>query len=119
MDLMKRDIQIIRNNLNCNAVRIFGCEIDRLMECTKIALDSGLQAWVSPRLIDADEEETFEIRTRSGAGFVERKNDHCTSGSFRRRHFLHVESRGRILARELQLQTHDRQSREGRILRGD
>lgn len=57
--LMDLHMNVIKNKLNCNAVRIFGEDIDRLIECSKIAMVYGLQVWFSPRLINGSEAETI------------------------------------------------------------
>ncbi|WP_322770356.1 hypothetical protein [Frankia sp. Cr1] len=54
-----RELQIIKNDLNCNAVRICGQDIDRLMITGKDALDQGLEVWLSPELWDHNPEDTL------------------------------------------------------------
>lgn len=58
--IMKRELNIIKNKLNCNAVRIYGEDIRKLVECSKIALSYGLQVWFSPRLINGSEYGTLD-----------------------------------------------------------
>ena len=43
------ELEIIKNDLHCNAVRICGLAIDRLMAATEDALKQGLEVWLSPR----------------------------------------------------------------------
>ncbi len=56
-EIMQRELRVIKKDLNCNAVRIYGEDIKRLIECSKIALNFGLQVWLSPRLINGSENE--------------------------------------------------------------
>ncbi|MCK4352296.1 hypothetical protein KAW65_02695 [candidate division WOR-3 bacterium] len=58
---MQKEIKIIKNELNCNAVRIYGDRINRLMSCSKIAIDNNLEVWISPRFVDRTEEETLKL----------------------------------------------------------
>jgi hypothetical protein len=56
---LESDFYAIKNDLNCNAVRIYGKRIDRLSRAAEVALKHGLNVWLSPRLIDADAAETL------------------------------------------------------------
>jgi len=58
-ELVKKNLYEIKNGLKCNAVRIYGEDISKLIECSKIALGYGLQVWFSPRLIDGTKEATL------------------------------------------------------------
>jgi hypothetical protein len=53
------DMRAIKNDLHCNAVRIFGKDIGRLMMASTAALENGLNIWLSPRLINGAIEETY------------------------------------------------------------
>jgi len=55
-----RELAIIKNDLHCNAVRICGQDLDRLMIAGKDALDQGLEVWLSPELWDHSPKETLE-----------------------------------------------------------
>jgi len=48
----RRELQIIRDDLACNAVRICGQDLGRLIAAGGHALDCGLQVWLSPELWD-------------------------------------------------------------------
>jgi hypothetical protein len=48
----RRELQIIRDDLVCNAVRICGQDLGRLIAAGGHALDCGLQVWLSPELWD-------------------------------------------------------------------
>ena len=54
-----RELQIIKAGLHCNAVRICGQDLDRLVIAGKEALDQGLEVWLSPELWDHSPEETL------------------------------------------------------------
>jgi hypothetical protein len=57
--IVKREMEIIKNDLHCNAVRISGQEISRLVMASEFAIQQGLEVWFSPAYIDADEQETL------------------------------------------------------------
>jgi hypothetical protein len=52
-DIMKKEIDIIKNDLHCNAIRLGGGDIGRLEETARYALGQGLAVWFSPLLVDA------------------------------------------------------------------
>jgi hypothetical protein len=54
-----RELSIIQQDLHCNAVRISGREIERLMLAAEDALKQGLEVWLSPLLYDQSEQETL------------------------------------------------------------
>jgi hypothetical protein len=56
----RRELQIIRDDLYCNAVRICGQDLSRLMAAGRHALDRGLQVWLSPELWDHSPNETLD-----------------------------------------------------------
>jgi hypothetical protein len=57
---MHRELGIIKNDLHCNAVRICGEDIDRLVTAGRDALEQGLEVWVSPELWDNSPEDTLD-----------------------------------------------------------
>lgn len=57
--VMQREIEIIKNDLHCTAIRISGQEIERLTLAANYALRQGLEVWISPALVDATEQETL------------------------------------------------------------
>lgn len=59
-DKMNEEIRVIKNELHCNAVRIYGRDIDKLFLCAKTAIDHGLMVWLSPRRINSTPEETLQ-----------------------------------------------------------
>ncbi|MHB8596200.1 MAG: hypothetical protein ACYDER_05240 [Ktedonobacteraceae bacterium] len=55
--IVQREIEIIKNDLHCNAIRISGQEIARLTLAAEYALRQGLEVWFSPTWVDANEQE--------------------------------------------------------------
>ena len=56
----RRELQIIRDDLHCNAVRLQGTDITRLITAASDALElGGLQVWLSPELFEHSREETL------------------------------------------------------------
>ncbi|WP_165423906.1 hypothetical protein [Ktedonosporobacter rubrisoli] len=47
-EIVRRELQIIRDDLHCTAVRLFGDELDRLEFAARHAADLGLEVWFSP-----------------------------------------------------------------------
>jgi hypothetical protein len=56
---VRRELQIIRDDLHCNAVKICGRDLDRLVAATGDALRLGLEVWFSPELWDRPPEKTL------------------------------------------------------------
>lgn len=60
MKTVHRELEIIKNDLHCNAVRICGLDIDRLVTTAEDALKQGLEVWLSPEMWDMSQSETHE-----------------------------------------------------------
>ena len=58
--VVHRELEIIKNDLHCNAVRICGLAIDRLMAAAEDALKLGLEVWLSPEMWDKSQRETLD-----------------------------------------------------------
>jgi hypothetical protein len=56
----RRELQIIRDDLHCNAVRICGQDPGRLIAAGRHALDLGLEVWLSPELWDHSPGQTLD-----------------------------------------------------------
>ncbi len=56
---VRRELQIIRDDLHCNAVKICGRDLDRLVAASEDALRLGLEVWFSPELWDKRPEPTL------------------------------------------------------------
>jgi hypothetical protein len=63
--VVHRELEIIKNDLHCNAVRICGLDIDRLMLASEDALTRGLEVWLSPEMWDRSQDETIEYIKRA------------------------------------------------------
>ena len=63
--VVHRELEIIKRDLHCNAVKIQGYEIDRLMTAAEDALKQGLEVWLAPELFDKSQEETFEYTVKA------------------------------------------------------
>lgn len=57
--VMRREIDILKNELHCNAVRVCGGDLERLRATAEYALAQGLTVWLSPLLMEATASETL------------------------------------------------------------
>lgn len=67
----RREMEIIRRDLHCTAVRVVARDIDRLQLATEAALEAGLDVWFSPTVWDQGPDETV-ARTVLAARAAER-----------------------------------------------
>jgi hypothetical protein len=56
---VKREIEIIKRDLHCNAIRLNGKDIERLTFAAECAIDQGLQVWFLPKYVDANVQDTL------------------------------------------------------------
>jgi len=63
----QRELEIIKNDLHCNAVRICGLDIQRLSTAAGLALELGLEVWLSPEMWDKSQPETLAYITKAAA----------------------------------------------------
>lgn len=56
-DLMQQEIRVIRTDLHCNTISIYGSDIDRMICAAETALDCGLYVWLQPRLINSSPQQ--------------------------------------------------------------
>ena len=63
--IVHRELGIIREDLHCNAVRICGLDIDRLVTASEDALSQGLEVWLSPEMWDKSQDETVAYIERA------------------------------------------------------
>jgi hypothetical protein len=75
--IVHRELEIIKNDLHCNAVRICGLAIDRLMTAAEDALKQGLEVWLSPEMWDKSQEETLDYLEKAATAF-EKLREHWT-----------------------------------------
>ena len=62
---VKRELQIIREDLHCTAVRISGQDFDRLTLASRYALEQGLEVWFYPIKWDRSAADTLAYLTRA------------------------------------------------------
>ncbi|NBE97085.1 hypothetical protein FE391_25190 [Nonomuraea sp. KC401] len=60
-DVVRRELEIIRDDLHCTAVRVIGGDPERLELATTYAADLGLEAWFSPYPLELTAEETLSL----------------------------------------------------------
>ncbi len=65
--VVHRELEIIKNDLHCNAVRICGEEIERVMAAGEEALQQGLEVWLSPELFERSQAETLDYIVEAAA----------------------------------------------------
>jgi hypothetical protein len=65
--MVHRELEIIKNDLHCNAVRICGLDINRLMMAAEDALNQGFEVWLSPEMWDKSQEETLDYLVKTAA----------------------------------------------------
>jgi hypothetical protein len=58
--LMRRELDIIRTDLHCNAVRICGRDPGRVLGAAEYALGQGLEVWLSPERWNAPPRRTLD-----------------------------------------------------------
>ncbi|HTE00994.1 MAG TPA: hypothetical protein VK668_17000 [Mucilaginibacter sp.] len=58
--IIKKEIEIIKNDLHCDSIRISGYDINRLSKASEFALQQGLQVWFSPSYLDATREDVIK-----------------------------------------------------------
>jgi hypothetical protein len=61
--VVRRELQIIKQDLGCSAVRIFGESPERLRVAAEYALEAGLGVWLSPDLYNAGRREWLDYLT--------------------------------------------------------
>lgn len=59
-DIIIHELEIIKEDLHCNVVKICGRDVKRLMKASEFALKIGLEVWISPELWDKNPEDTIE-----------------------------------------------------------
>jgi hypothetical protein len=65
IQVIHRELEIIKNDLHCNAVKIQGFDIDRLMTTAEYALEQGLEVWFAPEMFEKSQQETFEYTVKA------------------------------------------------------
>jgi len=62
---VRRELQIIKEDLHCNAVRISGLDLGRLSLAARTAMEYGLEVWFYPALWDRPPDETILYLTKA------------------------------------------------------
>ncbi len=52
LGLVRDELKSISEELNCNAVCLYGTDLQRLSDASEIAMEFGLSVWLQPRIID-------------------------------------------------------------------
>ena len=58
---MIRDLDIIKDKLNCNAIRIDGENLNKLVLCSRLCFERNLTVLFSPRFIDKTKNQTLNL----------------------------------------------------------
>src|ERR1035438_2152024 len=58
MSVVRRELEIVRDDLHANAVRIVGSDLGPMTVVAEVALGLGLEVWFSPALFEYSLEET-------------------------------------------------------------
>lgn len=58
LSVVRRELEIIRDDLHANAVRIGGSDVERMTAATEIALELGFEAWFFPSFLEYEAPET-------------------------------------------------------------
>jgi hypothetical protein len=66
-DTVRREMDVIRNELRCDAVRITGGHRDRLETAARLAAEAGLEVWYCPFTNDLTRDELLDFLTDSAA----------------------------------------------------
>jgi hypothetical protein len=59
-DVVRQELLVIRDQLHCDSVNLFGSDSGRLIRGAQLALELGLETWIQPRVIEAGADETLE-----------------------------------------------------------
>lgn len=63
LEVVKRELRIIRDDLHCDAVRITGGNAERLAQAATFAADLGLEVWFSPYPLELTTDEMLVLLT--------------------------------------------------------
>jgi len=64
---MHREIEIIKNDLHCNSIKIQGFDIDRVVAAAEDSLQQGLEVWLAPEMFEESQDKTFEYSVKAAA----------------------------------------------------
>lgn len=63
---MRKDIQVIKNDLHAGSVSVFGDGVDRLKATSSEAAEQGLHVWLQPRLADVSHQDILDHLAETG-----------------------------------------------------
>lgn len=63
--IVRRELEIIKADLHCNAVRICGRDVGRLATASEYALQQGLEVWFSPELWNQSPARTLDYTAQA------------------------------------------------------
>jgi membrane protease YdiL (CAAX protease family) len=75
-EVVDREMRVIREDLHCTAVTVFGEDPGRLEEAARLALGRGLYVWVQPRMVDAVPRELTANLDRVAEAAERLRRDH-------------------------------------------
>ena len=76
MAVVRRELEIIRDDLHATAVRIVGSEVDRLSAVASVTLELGLEVWFSPAYFEYSADETTSRLVGAASAAVSLAADH-------------------------------------------
>jgi hypothetical protein len=65
--IVHRELEIIKDDLHCNTVKIQGLDIERVVAAGEDALAQGLEVWLAPEMFERSQGETFDCAVRPAA----------------------------------------------------
>ena len=63
--IVRRELDVIKDDLHCNTVRICGRDVGRLVMASEYALQQGLEVWFSPELWNKPPGETLDYTVKA------------------------------------------------------
>jgi len=66
-EAVHRELEIIKDDLHCNAVKVQGLDITRVMDAAEDALSQGLEVWLAPEMFEESREKTFDYTVKAAA----------------------------------------------------
>jgi len=62
-----REIEIIKNDLHCNSIKIQGFDTDRVMVAAEDSLEQGLEVWLAPEMFEESQDRTLDYAVKAAA----------------------------------------------------
>lgn len=77
-DEMRRELAVIKDDLHCTAVQVFGSDPRRLADAATFAAERGLDVWLQPRLPEGTGAETLDLLAEVAAAAERLRGDGAT-----------------------------------------